>query len=86
MICNNILYTLFIPILQVELLEQKNPFDKPRLGIFLGEKVLQNRMVCEDYDVLPYQVCMKFVQGIDHCQQLFLYGGVIPPCLIQRFA
>ena len=50
MIRNNILYTLFIPNLQVELLEQENPSDKPSLGILLGERLLQIQMVFEDYD------------------------------------
>ena len=48
MIRNNILHTLFILDLQVELLEQENPSDKPSLGIFLGEQVLQSRMIRED--------------------------------------
>ena len=86
MICNNILHPLFILDLQVEFLKEENPSNKPSLGIFLGEKVLQSRMVCEDDDVRPHQVCTKFVQGIDYCQQLFLSGGIIPPCFIQRFA
>ena len=48
MIRNNILHTLFIPNLQVELLEQENPSDEPSLGIFLGEQVFQSRVICED--------------------------------------
>ena len=79
-------HPLFILDLQVEFLKEEDPPNKSSLGILLGEKVLQSRMVCEDYDVRPYQVCTKFVQGINHRQQLFLRGGVIPLCLIQRFA
>ena len=56
------------------------------LAFCLVRRYFKSRMICEDYDVRPYQVCTKFVQGIDHCQQLFLCGGVIPLCLIQRFA
>ena len=80
MIRNNILHPLFILDLQVEFLKEEDPPNKSSLGILLGEKVLQGRMVCEDYNVRPYQVCTKFVKGIDHYQQLFLYGGVIPLC------
>ena len=86
MICNNILHPLFILVLQVEFLKEKDLPNKSSLGILLGEKVLQSIMVCEDYDVLPDQVCTKFVQDIDHYQQLFLCGSVIPLCHIQCFS
>ena len=37
--------------LQVEFLKEEDQPNKSSLGILLGEKVLQSRMVCEDYDV-----------------------------------
>ena len=51
MIRHNILHSFFISDLQVEFLEQEDPSNKPSLGILLGEKVLQSRMVYEDNDV-----------------------------------
>ena len=62
MIHNNILHPLFILDLQVEFLKEENPLNEPSLGILLGEKVFQSRMVCENYDVqckIPNDVYVK---------------------------
>jgi hypothetical protein len=50
MISHHILCPFLIPDFYVELLKQQNPSDQTGFSIFLGEKILQHRVIRKDND------------------------------------
>ena len=86
MVCHHILYPLLVFNLQVKFLKQKNPSDKSRFGILLGQEIFQSRMICKNDYIRPNQVGSKFVSCVDHCQQFLLCSSLVPLCFIQGFA
>jgi hypothetical protein len=50
MISHHIFCPFLIPDFYVELLQQQNPSDQTGFSIFLGEKILQHRVIRKDND------------------------------------
>ena len=86
MVCHHILYPIFVFNLQVKFLKQKNPSDKSCFGILLGQEIFQSGMIYKNDYIRPNQVCPKFVEGVDHCQQFLLCSSIVLLCFIQGFA
>ena len=69
--------TLLVFNLQVEFLKEHHPSYESWFGLFLGEQVLQGRMISVDDDLAPQDVRPELLESIDHRKKLFLRSCVI---------
>ena len=77
MVCHRVFAALLVFNLQVELLKEHHPSYQSWFGLFLGEQVLQGRIISVDYDLAPQDVRMELLESVDHRQKLFLRSHVI---------
>ena len=80
MICHRVFAALLVTDLQVEFLKEQHPSYQSWFGLFLGEQVLQGRMISVENDLASEDVRPNFLECVDHRQKLFRHSRIVNLC------
>ena len=72
MVRHRVFAALLVFYLKVEFLKEQHPSYESWFGLFLGEQVLQGRMISVDDNLAPQDIRPELLESVDHRQKLFL--------------